>query len=204
MTDRTADRPAPEWAAYYAKTAGRPPRATLLAALDRFEKEGRTGFAVDLACGTGRDTIELMRRGWPTLAIDAEPAAIATLRARPDLPPGARLDVRLGRFEDADWPECDLVNASFALPICPPERFAALWQRIAASLKPGGRFSGQLYGDRDSWRGRPGMTHHTRSQAEALLAGLDVEMFGEEEENSVTPRGEAKHWHIFHIVAKKP
>ena len=25
----------------------------------------------------------------------------------------------------------------------------------------------------------------------------------EEEEDSVTPRGTAKHWHIFHVVAKK-
>jgi tellurite methyltransferase len=204
MSDQKPDDKSLEWAAYYAKTAGRPPRPTLIFALDRFEAEGRTGFAVDLACGTGRDTIELLRRGWPTLAIDAEPAAIRTLQARPDLPPGARLETRVGRFEDTDWPDCDLVNASFALPICPPERFPALWRRILASLKAGGRFAGQLYGDRDSWRGRPGMTHHSQAEAEALLAGLAVEMFRVEEEDSVTPRGEAKHWHIFHIVARKP
>ena len=48
------------------------------------------------------------------------------------------------------------------------------------------------------------MTFVSREEALALLAGLDVEMFDEEEADGVTPRGNAKHWHIFHIVARKP
>jgi hypothetical protein len=110
----------------------------------------------------------------------------------------------VARFEDADWPTADLVNASFALPLCPPDRFAALWARIVGSLKPGGRFTGQLYGPRDSWYGRDGMTFVDRAAVAALLDGLETEMLDEEEDDSTTPRGEAKHWHIFHIVARKP
>ena len=37
-----------------------------------------------------------------------------------------------------------------------------------------------------------------------MLDGLELEMFEEEEDDGVTPRGNAKHWHIFHIVARKP
>lgn len=194
------------WAAYYEKTGARPPRTTLIEALARFDAEPAASprLAVDLGCGSGRDTIELLRRGWRVLAIDAEADAIAALEARPDLPSGAELETRVARMEDARWPNCALVNASFALPLCPPERFSGLWQRIADSLTPGGRFAGQLYGDRDGWRGRPGMTFLTRAEAEALLAGLEVEIFREEEEDSTTPRDEDKHWHIFHVVARKP
>lgn len=198
MTNRDRD-----WAAYYAKTAGRPPRDTLLAALDRFEAEGVTGFAVDLGCGGGRDTVELLRRGWRVLAIDAEEAAIAHLRARADLPSSGVLETRIARMEDAPLPPCDLVNASFALPLCPAGGFSALWARIIAALRPGGRFAGQLYGDRDSWAEDPGLTHHTRAEAEALFAGFEIESFREEEEDSTTPRGTAKHWHVFHVVARK-
>src|SRR5580700_6876233 len=111
------------WGDYYSATADRPPRHTLLDALARFPPLASPRFAVDLGCGDGRDTIELLRRGWRVLAIDAEPAAIARLQARPDLPPGATLATRCARFEDATWPAVDLVNASFALPLCPPERF---------------------------------------------------------------------------------
>jgi len=71
-------------------------------------------------------------------------------------------------------------------------------------LPPGGRFSGQWYGVRDSWHGRPGMTFLEKDEALALLKGFEVEMFEEEEADGVTPRGNAKHWHIFHVVARKP
>ncbi|MGE5200649.1 MAG: class I SAM-dependent methyltransferase [Acidobacteriota bacterium] len=192
-----------DWAEYYAATADRPPRRTLPAAFARFGPSDRPRFAVDLGCGDGRDTIELLRRGWSVLAIDAEPAAIERLLRRPDLPPGAPLEARCGRFEDASWPVADLVNSSFALPLCPPDRFPGLWSRIVASLVPGGRFAGQLYGDRDGWLGRPGMTHLSRTAAERLLAGLEVELFEEEETDAVTPRGKPKHWHIFHVVARR-
>lgn len=192
-----------DWAAYYAKTAGRPPRDTLLAALDRFDAEGVTGQAVDLGCGGGRDTVELLRRGWRVLAVDAEAAGIAHLRARDDLPESGILETRIARMEDAALPPCDLVNASFALPLCPPERFPALWARITTALRPGGRFAGQLYGDRDSWAGDPSLSHHSRAEAEVLFAGFEIESFREEEEDSTTPRGTAKHWHVFHIVARK-
>jgi tellurite methyltransferase len=188
------------WPAYYEATAGRPPRRTLLDAVARF---ARPGLAVDLGSGDGRDAVELLRRGWRVLAIDAEPAALTRLAARPDLPEGAALETRAARFETADFPPCDLVNASFALPLCPPALFPALWDRIGARLRPGGRFAGQLYGERDGWAGRPGMTHLTRGAAEALLAGFTIELFLEEESDAVTPRGVPKHWHIFHVVARR-
>jgi len=187
---------------YHAAVAGRPPRATLLRALAAFDAENRVGFAVDLGAGEGRDAVALLQRGWSVLAIDSDAAALARLRSRAENPPGARLVTLHRSFVEATWSQADLVNASFALPLCPPERFAALWTRLRASLLPGGRFAGQLYGDRDSWAGRPGLTVHDRNAARALFAGWTVEMFEEEETDAVTPRGEAKRWHIFHVVAR--
>jgi SAM-dependent methyltransferase len=198
-----SDERGKDWAEYYAATADRPPRRTLLEALARFAPSATPRLAVDLGCGDGRDIIELLRRGWSVLAVDAEPAAVTRLQSRADLPEGALLSCLCQRFEDAIWPAADLVNASFSLPLCPPDRFAELWRRIVDTLKPGGRFSGQLYGDRDGWVGRPGMTHMDRAAAERLLDDLRVELFEEEETDSVTPRGRPKHWHIFHIVARR-
>lgn len=188
------------WLNYYRRTGARAPRASLLFALDRFE---RPGFAIDLGCGSGRDTVELLRRGWRTLAVDAEAVAIRELLARGDLPHPDRLETRISRFEDLDPPEADLINASFALPLCDPAVFPAVWRRIVSALKPGGRFAGQLYGERDSWHGRPGITTLSRADAMALFAGLTLELFEEEEDDSVTPRGTPKHWHIFHVVAHR-
>ncbi len=175
-------------------------------ALDAFDAEGRPdpALAVDLGCGAGRDTIEILRRGWPTLAADAFEEAIEALRIRDDLPDGAALTTQVSRHEDITLPPCDLVNASFSLPLCPPAAFGGVWRKVVAALRPGGRFSGQLYGERDSWADRRGITSLPRSEAERLLEGLDVELFDEEEEDSLTLRAEPKHWHIFHVVARKP
>ncbi|MDP6343089.1 MAG: class I SAM-dependent methyltransferase [Alphaproteobacteria bacterium] len=202
MTD---EKRAEEWREYYARTGDRPPRETLLFALERFEAEGRQGFAVDLGCGGARDTVELLRRGWSVLAVDAQASAIEQLLSRPDLARhGDRLQGLVSRFEAAHWPAADLVNSGFALPLCPKPEFLAMWARIRQSLTPGGRFSGHLYGDRDEWAGDPTNAHFSLAEMHDLLADYEVEHFREEEEDSTTPRGKTKHWHIFHIVARKP
>jgi SAM-dependent methyltransferase len=194
-----------DWARYYA-ASGDDPRDTLLDALRRFGDEGADRrLAVDLGCGTGRDTAALLRLGWRVLAIDGEPGAIERLLARPDLGDAerARLETRVARFEDASWPDADLVNSSFALPFCAPEAFPALWRRLVASLRPGGRFSGQLFGDRDGWSEEPEMTFLTRAEVEALLEGFELERLDEVEEDGKTAVGEPKHWHVFHVVARR-
>lgn len=161
--------------------------------------------ALDLGCGTGRDTVELLRRGWSVLAIDAEADAIAELKARPEaVSAGDRLETQVVRFETIALPACDLVNSSFALPLCGAEAFPFLWQRIRAALNPGGRIACQLFGPRDGFARRPEPPAiHGRAAVDALLAGMAVEMLDEEETDAVTPRGQTKHWHIFHVVARK-
>jgi tellurite methyltransferase len=195
-----------EWTDYYQAVEGRPPRETLLNALAQFDAEPSSTvprFAVDLGCGDGRDTVELLRRGWQVLAVDGEKKAIARLRNRPDIDP-SRLETRVERFEVLTFPNgVDLINASFSLQFCPPPDFSLFWQKIVSALRPGGRFCGQLIGDRDSWAAYAHMNHHTHEQVKQLLQPFDIEFFEEEEHPGKTALGVEKHWHIFHIVACK-
>ena len=187
-----------DWVRHYDAVAGSEPRETLVGALERFDEPG---VAVDLGCGTGRDTIELLRRGWRVLAIDAEAEAIRRLRSNTG--DDELLETQVAGFEEAALPACDLVNSSFALPFCPPQRFDALWSRIGAALRPGGRFSGQLFGDRDGWAPDPGITFHTYTDVERLLADYEVERFEEVEVDRKTAVGDPKHWHLFHVIARR-
>ena len=202
MVAESGDR----WVCYYEATAGRPPRDTLLRALAAIEAEGTANagrLALDLGSGDGRDTVELLRRGWHVIAIDAEPRAFERLRSRADLVRGEALETRVERIEDAELPEADLVNASFSLPFCPPDRFPAAWRRIVAALRPGGRFAGHLLGTRDDWAKDTAVTSFERDAALALLGDFTVEHFEEEETDSTTPTGTPKHWHLFHVVARR-
>jgi SAM-dependent methyltransferase len=189
------------WTRYY-DAAGDSPRATLRSALRRFELEGVTrGVGVDLGCGAGRDTVALLESGWTVYAVDAESEAIERLLAIS--PTTDRLHTQVARFAVAEWPPCDLVNSSFALPFCHPSDFATVWDRIVASLRTGGRFSGQLFGNRDGWAVNDDMTFHTRNDAEALFSAFERESFDEVEEDGQTATGKPKHWHVFHVVARK-
>jgi SAM-dependent methyltransferase len=192
------------WAAYYQQLRDRPPRRTLLKALDGFATPSSDALAVDLGCGDGRDIVAMLHRGWHVVAVDSEPEALRQLAAR-HLPGSERITPISARLEEVPLPlGVRLVNSSFAMPLCEPERFHDLWRRIREGLPAGGRFSGQWYGVRDSWRSRPGMTFLEHDEARTLLDDLELEMFEEEESDGVTPRGTPKHWHIFHIVARKP
>jgi len=200
-----------DWDGYFHAVAGKPPRDTLLKALDCFDAESppatagiQPRLAVDLACGEGRDTVEILRRGWRAIALDGHPAGIQMLRERIPAAAAERLvRAEVASFAEARWPQCDLLNCSFALPFCQPELFPDLWRRIVGSIVPGGRFSGQLFGDRDDWVRCHKTMGATRGQVEALFAGFAFDSFLEEEKDDKTSMGEAKHWHVFHVVARK-
>ncbi len=194
-----------DWPGYFQAIDGREPRETLVEAIRRFEGEPveATRFAVDLGCGEGRDSAALLRAGWKVHAIDGHPDGIRRLISRDDLEDPSRLTMQLAPFESVELPACDLLNASFSLPFCRPESFEAMWSRIVGAIRPGGRFCGQLFGDRDSWAKIPDRSHQTREQVERLLEPFEAELLKEEEREGEDSSGTAKHWHVFHIVAKK-
>jgi hypothetical protein len=111
--------------------------------------------------------------------------------------------VDLGCGTGADTSPTDLVFASFSLPFCRPDAFPTLWERLRSCLRPGGRFVGELFGDRDSWASDPEMTFHDIDAAKTLFHGLEVETFEEEEEDGDAFDG-PKHWHVFHVIARRP
>jgi len=47
------------------------------------------------------------------------------------------------------------------------------------------------------------MTFHTRAEAEALFRVFELERFEEVEEDGETVLKNPKHWHVFHVVARK-
>lgn len=159
---------------------------------------------MDLGCGVGRDTFELLRRGWNVLAVDNEPNAIRWIRSAVPPENRPRLKTRLASFENLRLPKCDLVNATYSLPFCQPKRFDSFWRRITMSLRSGGRFSGQFFGVCDEWAGDSDLAFHTANQVKALLSRLRTEFLLGKEWDGTTASGRKKHWHVFCVVARKP
>ena len=188
------------WQKYYEAVDGLAAHSTLREAADRFDAEGaRARRAVDIGSGGGRDTLELLSRGWSVTAIDITKEGLDRLRERAG-EAAPRLQLIHARMEDARWPMADLVNASVSLPFCAPDRFAEVWARIVGSLPPGGRFAGQLFGPNDSWASE--VLTHPRSEVEALFTDFEMERFSEVEGEIESTRG-MKHGHIFWLVGRK-
>ncbi|MGM3423662.1 class I SAM-dependent methyltransferase [Pseudomonas benzopyrenica] len=188
------------WTSYYTATAAGGPRDTLLQSLSSWSSP--PGLALDLGCGTGRDTLVLLEQGWQVLALDAEPEALSALRERTPALLRGRLETRQARFETVTLPRCDLLNSSFALPFCEPAHFPALWNGITAAVRSGGLFCGQLFGERDSWASK-GVTVVDAAALRRLLQDWDVLLHREEEEDGHTAVGRPKHWHIHHLVLQR-
>ena len=197
----------PDWHRYYQNTIEeKDPRTTLFYALQFTSREGKqVGFAVDLACGTGRDTLFLLDKGWQVLALDAEKEAVDITVNRCPKEKLNHLRISVSTFADAVIPDqVDLINASWCLHYCDPRDFPALWKNIGNHLAIGGRFCGQFFGDRDEWATIPTRSHQTYRQVLELLADrFEIEYFFTVEDTFPTAGGVMKYWHMFNVVAKK-
>ena len=160
--------------------------------------------AVDLGCGEGVEVTALLEEGWTVHAVDGEPAALRRLADRTSPELTDRLNIHHRSYAEIDTlPAADLVHSSYALPYCPPEHFDTVWAAVRDALLPGGVLACQLFGPHDDSFGDPEMTFHTESQARDLLTGLDVVHWTEEDADGTAYTG-PKHWHVFHVVARRP
>jgi SAM-dependent methyltransferase len=104
-------------------------------ALDAFRP---AGSVLELACGPGVWTCQLLRHASDVTAVDGSPEMLALAASR--VPGGAPV-----RFIQADlftWEpdrRYDVVFMGFWLSHVPAELFAPFWSRVAAALAPGGR-----------------------------------------------------------------
>ena len=205
MTDENASDIASEthWPDYYEVTAERPSWTTTKTAAEAFGKHRADGprFAVDLGCGAGRDTRELLRRGWRVLATDMTPEGPETLWHLTPEGDRERLETEISTLQDFEIPACDLVNANLILPFQPADDYAATWARIIAAIAVGGRFSGMLFGDKDQAADEPDMTCPPPDVIRGYLDGFEIEYWNEKEQDGQTALGDDHHFHLSEVVA---
>jgi trans-aconitate methyltransferase len=111
-----------------------PGGSELSEALDAFRP---TGSVLELACGPGTWTAQLLQHAADVTAVDASPEMLAIA--------AARVGTQRVRFVSADlfhWQpdrRYDVVFFGFWLSHVPSERFASFWSLVGECLKPDGR-----------------------------------------------------------------
>jgi tellurite methyltransferase len=198
-----------DWNNYYKNKSNQTPRDTLVMALDIISnQESKKGgmFAIDVGCGHGADTLELLKKGWKVLATDADENGLRLLNESVDKSFKENLKTEKLPFEEfgnAKLKKCDLLNASYCLPFCKPEYFEILWNKISDTIKKGGMFSGQFFGENDEWAGNKEMTFLKIKKVNELFRDFEVLYFEEKDEDGKTASGDSKHWHVFSVIAEK-
>jgi SAM-dependent methyltransferase len=113
-------------------------------------KEFRPGRALDLGCGTGIDTIYLLKKGWQVVSIDMNQLALDILQEQvknictsDEL---NRLTPLCCKIEDYPFNQkFHLINATRSLPFCDPSQIQMVWKRLIKSLEIDAFFVGQFY-----------------------------------------------------------
>ena len=195
------DNRSERFAAYIEARKFDPPRSLLVRAAALAAPKNH---ALDAGAGALNATKYLLSAGFARVtALDSAPAS--QLLAL-ELPLG-QVTFVLSRFEDFTYPTntYDLANAEFSLPFIGRENFPAVFAKLLASVKPGGLFTGQLFGLNDSWNTpETAMNFHSRDDVKNLLGDWEIVELEEEDHPGRTKLGEPKHWHIFHILARRP
>jgi len=187
------------WSRYNATQQDRPPRPLVQALLEH-AGDGGGRLALDLGYGGGVETALLLRRGWRVLAIDGDPVAAASLRAR--LPTG-RLTIETRDFADLDaLPELHVVHAAWSLPYA-GRHLPRLWDLLLSALVPGGWLACDLFGERDTTADAEDIARLTDDEVDRFLTRLDV-VHRDTQEVDGTAFGGPQHWHVHSVVARRP
>jgi len=199
-THQTEAQRTARFAAYIEARKFDPPRPLLMAAAALVDGKQH---ALDVGAGALNATKYLLSLGFEH--VTALDASLHAQKIAEELL-HEKVTFVLSRFEYFKFlPEhYDLINAEFSLPFISSEHFASTFNKLLSAIKSGGIFTGQLFGPNDSWNVESSeMTFHTRAAVETYLRDFELLQFMEEDHPGTTKLGESKHWHIFHIIARK-
>ena len=185
---------------YYKNTKDSIPNENLR---EFIELKIKTGNAIELGCGAGRDTILLLENEWNVLAIDREDVLnIITEKLN-------EKELRKFRFEKQEFESLklednNLIVANYSLPFCNKDKFNEMWGKIKDSILENGYFVGNFFGLNDEWaKTKYDMTFLSKEQVIELFKDFEIIEFKEIEKDNFTGLGKMKHWHIFDVIAKK-
>ena len=160
--------------------------------------------AIDLGCGAGRDTIELIKNKWHVLSIDKENNE-KLIREQLSNEEQDKFEFYQSLFGSMILPKCKLIVANFSLPFTKVEFFKETWNKIESSLLDEGYFVGNFFGKKDSWISdeKRKLVFLEESEDKNLFDNFIIVKFNEIEKDVKLVSGKEKHWHLYEVIARK-
>jgi tellurite methyltransferase len=195
-----------DWQRYISTQALLPPRPHVVDAHLFLGNNGRNKVAVDIACGTGRDTLYLLEKGYQVYAFDKDISSLERLSTHPLACSNPSLDLQLSLFEEYPFPKANMINASACLFFCKQNEFSILWHNINKALDVNGIFCGHFLGTNtinvDTHADQPILTH-SQEDIETLLKKYYIISWKVKKESSAQLTGKKQRWLVNTLIAMK-
>jgi tellurite methyltransferase len=165
-----------------------------------------TGQALDLGCGSGRDSLELLKRGWNVTSVDKSVEGVNFLKER--VSDRDAINIRNESFEGLTLSQnyYDFVYSSFALSFCQKSDWPKLWKEIVNSLNEDGVLAINFFGVNDGFKDSKlygDMTFFNKEDINMHLSSFNIMYEEEKEVDKESKVGQMKHWHVFTVIAQK-
>lgn len=190
---------------YLELNKGRPLRPLYVKALDFFSAVPEPGkVAVELGCGAGVETQDLISRGWEVFAYDKDPGALQSTEALVDPSKHYKLNLSCKSFEElTTLPRNYLVFAYHSLPFCDVDHFDRLMKAITDSIVGEGFFVGSFFGNQDEWVKSDKALGVDVTELQYRFDGFDFLLLNETHQTGSTLLNGPKHWHLIEVIARK-
>ena len=184
-----------DWTNYQNKTYGDDACKLIIDFLDKYKVDS----AIDLGCGSGNETVYMIKNGIKVLAIDRQLNKDFILNRLSDSEKQL-ISFKESSFEDVELPRTNLLTAFFSIPFCNPNNFDELWNKIYNSIEDNGYFVGQLFGDRDAWNVVDSINTFPIDKVKEYLKKFKIIKL---EEVEYVRESDNKKWHFYDIIAQK-
>ncbi len=184
-----------DWTNYQNETYGDDVCKLLIEFLDNYKIDN----AIDLGCGSGNETVYMIKNGIKVLAIDRQLNQDFILNRLSDNEK-KMISFKESSFEDVELPKTKLLTSFFSIPFCNPNNFDELWTKIYNSIEDNGYFVGQLFGDRDAWNVVESINTFSIDKVKEYLKNYNIIKL---EEIEYVRESDNKKWHFYDIIAQK-
>ena len=184
-----------DWTNYQNKTYGDDACKLIIDFLDKYKVDS----AIDLGCGSGNETVYMVKNSIKVLAIDKQLNQDFVLNRLSDSEKQL-ISFKESSFEDVELPKTKLLTAFFSIPFCNPNNFDELWTKIYNSIEDNGYFVGQLFGDRDAWNVIESINTFSIDKVKEYLKNYNIIKL---EEIEYVRENDNKKWHFYDIIAQK-
>ena len=184
-----------DWTNYQNKTYGDDACKLIIDFLDKYKVDS----AIDLGCGSGNETVYMVKNSIKVLAIDRQLNQDFILNRLSDSEKQL-ISFKESSFEDVELPKTKLLTAFFSIPFCNPNNFDELWTKIYNSIEDNGYFVGQLFGDRDAWNVIESINTFSIDKVKEYLKNYNIIKL---EEIEYVRESDNKKWHFYDIIAQK-